>query len=71
MKYAVYLDPQGRAGAEYEMYDFERDPDERLSLINHRTGEPRQASDRAARDRLAEALSSQMAELGTDNIAAT
>jgi choline-sulfatase len=71
MKYAVYLDPQVRAGPEYEMYDLERDPDERLNLINYRTGEPRQASDRAARDRLAEALSFQMAELGTDDLAAT
>jgi choline-sulfatase len=71
MKYAVYLDPQGRAAPEYEMYDLERDPDERTNLINQRTGEPRQASDRAARDRLAEALRSEMAELGTDDLAAT
>jgi len=53
------------------MYDVERDPVERLNLINHRTAEPRQASDRAARDRLAAALSSQMTELGTDNLATT
>jgi choline-sulfatase len=71
MKYAVYLDPQGRAAHEYELYDLERDPDERFNLINHRTGEPRQASDRAARDRLAEALRSEMAELGTDDLAPT
>ena len=71
MKYSVYLDPQGRAAPEYEMYDLERDPNERFNLLNHRTGKPRQASDRAARDRLAEALRSEMAELGTDDLAPT
>jgi choline-sulfatase len=69
MKYAVYLDPDGREAAEYEMYDLERDPEERLNLLDHRSGEPRQASDRAARDRLAEALRAQMAELGTSHLA--
>ena len=53
------------------MYDLERDPDERIDLLDHRTGEPRQASARAERDRLAEALRSQMAELGTDDLAPT
>ncbi len=68
MKYAVYLDPLGRAAPEYEMYDLERDPLERLNLLDHRTGEPRQASNRADRNRLAEALRTQMAELGTDHL---
>ncbi len=68
MKYAVYLDPQRRTAPEYEMYDLERDPDEQLNLLDHRTGEPRKASARVDRDRLAEALSSQMVELGTDDL---
>jgi arylsulfatase A-like enzyme len=65
MKYAAYLDPQGRVEPEYEMYDLERDPEERVNLLDHRTGEPRAPSDRAERDRLAEALRAQMAEFGT------
>ncbi len=69
MKYAAYLDPEGRVAPEFEMYDLERDPEERLNLLDHRTGEPRSASDRGERDRLAEALRAQMAELGTDDLA--
>ncbi len=71
LKHAVYLDPEGRAAPEYEMYDLERDPEERLNLLDHATGEPRQPSDRAERDRLAELLRTQMAELGTDDLAPT
>jgi arylsulfatase A-like enzyme len=64
MKYAVYLDPQGRVAPEYEMYDLERDPNERFNLINDRTGEPRQASDRAARDGLTEIAANRWVESG-------
>jgi choline-sulfatase len=71
LKYATYLDPEGRASPEYEMYDLERDPDERDNLLDPRTGEPRRAADRAERDRLAELLRAQMAELGTDDLAPT
>jgi choline-sulfatase len=71
LKYAVYLDPEGRAAPEYEMYDLERDPEERLNLLDHATGEPRRASDRAERDRLAELLRSQMVELGTEDLSPT
>jgi hypothetical protein len=53
------------------MYDLERDPEERLNLLDHTTGEPRRPSDRAERDRLAELLRSQMAELGTEDLAPT
>ncbi len=69
MKYSVYLDPEGRVGPEYELYDLERDPYEQLNLLDHRSGEPRQASARAERDRLEEMLQAQMAELGTDHLA--
>jgi hypothetical protein len=68
MGMTAYLGPLGRAAPEYEMYDLERDPLERLNLLDHRTGEPRQASNRADRNRLAEALRTQMAELGTDHL---
>ena len=37
-KYAVYLDPSGRAAPEYELYDLETDPDEALNLVDKRTG---------------------------------
>jgi choline-sulfatase len=66
MKYAVYLDPRNQVAPEYEMYDLERDPLERLNLLDHRTGEPRRSSDRSDRNRLSEALEHQMADLGTD-----
>ncbi len=68
MKYAVYLDPERRQAPEYEMYDLERDPEERHNLLDHRSGEPREPSSRADRDRLEEALRAQMAALGTDNL---
>jgi len=71
LKYAVYLDPEGRTAPEYEMYDLERDPEERLNLVDRATGKPRRASDQAERDRLAELLRTQMAELGTDDLAPT
>ena len=37
-KYAVYLDPAGKAAPEYELYDLESDPDEALNLVDKRTG---------------------------------
>ena len=70
MKYAVYLDPEGKEAPQYELYDLERDPDEQLNLLDYRSGEPRQASARAERDRLDETLKAMMAELGTDDLAA-
>jgi choline-sulfatase len=69
MKYAVYLDPRKEVAPEYEMYDLERDPSERVNLLDHRTGESRHSSGRADRDRLAEALEHQMVDLGTDQLA--
>ncbi len=71
LKYAVYLDPEGRAAPEHEMYDLERDPEERINLLDHATGEARRAAERSERDRLAELLRAQMVELGTDNLAPT
>jgi arylsulfatase A-like enzyme len=37
-KYAVYLDPSGRAAPEYELYDLETDPNEATNLVDKRTG---------------------------------
>lgn len=40
-KYAVYVDPEGRAARQYELYDLAEDPNERENLVDHRTGRPR------------------------------
>jgi arylsulfatase A-like enzyme len=64
-KYAVYLDPEGRRAAEHEMYDLDRDPDERHNLVDVRSGEVRSPADRALREELAERLATAMAEFGT------
>jgi hypothetical protein len=49
-KYAVYLDPSGRAAPEYELYDLESDPDEAANLVDKRTG--RAFSEEAERERV-------------------
>jgi choline-sulfatase len=64
-KYAVYLDPEGRVAAEYEMYDLERDPDERRNLVDVHSGEVRSVEDRPLRDEMAERLATAMADHGT------
>lgn len=55
-KYAVYCDPTGREPTEHEMYDLERDPNERRNLLALRGGEPLDPADRAAREEMAERL---------------
>ena len=64
-KYAVYLDPEGKMAPEYEMYDLERDPEERQNLLDVHTGEARSSRDRLLREELGERLRAAMAELGT------
>jgi choline-sulfatase len=64
-KYALYFDPTGRASSEFELYDLQRDPDERANLIDHASGEPRSSADRALRDEMAERLDALMVEHGT------
>jgi arylsulfatase A-like enzyme len=64
-KYAVYLDPEGRATPEYELYDLERDPNEVKNLVNHRTGLVRDATAERLRARLAERLDALCSELAT------
>ena len=51
-KYAVYLDPTGRAAPEYELYDLEADPDEAVNLADKRTGRGRTAEAERERVRL-------------------
>ena len=64
-KYAEYLDPEGLEPPEYEMYDLERDPDERRNLVDVHSGEARSVEDRAQRSEMREQLSETMAEHGT------
>jgi arylsulfatase A-like enzyme len=65
MKYAFYFDPAGRASTEHEMYDLERDPDERVNLVDRFSGEATDPGRRAARRELGELLDEAMARCGT------
>ncbi|MGA2452612.1 MAG: sulfatase-like hydrolase/transferase [Solirubrobacteraceae bacterium] len=64
-KYAVYLDPAGRAAPEYEMYDLAGDPNETRNLLDKRSGRARSAAHEAERRRLAARLAELCIESGT------
>jgi arylsulfatase A-like enzyme len=64
-KYALYYDPRGREDPEFELYDLERDPMERLNLLGVRSGAPRAAGARALHRELSERLEVAMAECRT------
>ncbi len=64
-KFAIYFDPDGKAPTEYEMYDLERDPNERHNLVDRISGEPLEGADRKLRAELGERLDSLMAANGT------
>lgn len=64
-KYAVYLDPNGRAAPEYEMYDLQEDPLELRNLLERLGGRPRSPRHEAERRRLAERLAELCRESGT------
>jgi choline-sulfatase len=65
-KYAVYLDPSGRAAPEYELYDLESDPEEASNLLEKSSGSPRSPVARRERDRLAQALTHACRDTDTD-----
>lgn len=65
-KYAFYMDPDGVAASEFEMYDLDRDPDERENLVDVRTGEARTSWARRQREGLGELLAETMRVGGTD-----
>ena len=54
LKYAVYVDPQGAAEPQHELYDLERDPLEVQNLVNRDSGEATDPAYSAELDRLAE-----------------
>lgn len=64
-KYAVYFDPSGRRGSEYELYDLDRDPNEVDNLIGVRSGLPRTASAGRLQRELAERLDEAMRDSRT------
>jgi arylsulfatase A-like enzyme len=63
-KYAVYLDPYGREEPEFEMYDLDGDPDERLNLLDRRTGRPISEAYEHERARLSLRLAQLCADVG-------
>jgi choline-sulfatase len=64
-KYAVYLDPSGRAAPEYECYDLEADPIEARNLVDKRTGVGRTPDAERERRRLHERLGAALEETAT------
>lgn len=64
-KYAVYLDPNGRAQPEFEMYDLQEDPHEVRNLLDKRGGHPREARHEVERERLAVRLEELCVDSGT------
>jgi choline-sulfatase len=59
-KYAFYFDPEGKESSEYEMYDLERDSEERRNLVHLRSDQARNGADRSAHAELSEQLSEAM-----------
>ena len=64
-KYAVYLDPAGRAAPEYELYDLAADPIESRNLVDKRLGSGRTPAAERERRRLHERLAAMLEETGT------
>jgi choline-sulfatase len=64
-KYSVYLDPDGQAPPEYELYDLQADPNESHNLVERDTSRPRRRAAAAELGRLHEALIEECERTGT------
>ncbi len=63
--YAVYVDPSGTQPPQFELYDMERDPDQMANLVDRSTGRALSRRDQGFRERMHEALLSEMERCGT------
>ena len=63
--YAEYLDPEGKAATEYELYDLDRDPDQADNLLDHRSGIARAVTDAKLMTDLRGLLAELSEQLGT------
>jgi arylsulfatase A-like enzyme len=63
--YAVYVDPSGKESPEYELYDMTSDPDQVANLVDFSTGRVLCRNDQDLRDRMHDALLSEMERCGT------
>ncbi len=63
-KYAVYLDPAGRARPEFELYDLLEDPEEAHNLLDRASGISRLEIHEAERRRLSRRLAELCADVG-------
>jgi choline-sulfatase len=64
-KYAVYLDPSGKAAPEYELYDLASDPNEASNLVDKHSGRARTREAERQLGRLHERLRRACAASGT------
>ena len=63
-KYAVYLDPAGRAAPEFEMYDLRRTPPRSTTSLTGQPAAPATAEHDAERRRLSRRLAELCADVG-------
>ena len=63
--YAVYVDPTGEQPPQFELYDMRRDPNQVVNLVDRSTGSVLSRRDQGLRDRMHEALLSEMDRCGT------
>jgi arylsulfatase A-like enzyme len=66
-KYALYLDPEGRASPEFELYDLDADPNEARNLVDKKTGSARTPSAARELSRLQEVLAEECTRTETSH----
>ena len=63
--YAVYVDPEGEAGPEFELYDMTRDANQMANLVDRSSGRVLCRTDQPLRERMHETLLAEMERCGT------